>query len=1663
MSTHMEISQLITKTQTNFNKTNFAECLNQSMKYLKLTETNDEKEICLKLITNQGAWKCKDCQKNKESIYCNECWGNVKEKHIQLKHNYEYISNYICGTCDCGNLNNMGKDFICSKHKKNPEENRSENISDKKEFQNIHKELFSQMANYIADVIDKNETNNECFVNNIKSFIDYISSLSFTNIKVLNWIAELLLKNYQVNNKNSNHKCINISYIYSQSRRDFDSSWNYHRRGSQKDIFPIINNCSCPFLRYLMSVWQNNKDKIDKTLMRFSQNYELKIYIGILYLFLYDELIIKEKNDFSSLRKEFLFSEIRKIISKHKNLLDKLLNSPVLIIKKFGSLFDLKEKNNSIDNNPENLNKKYKSLKKVINNLKFDILNVLCEETKTDFISEDAKFYLSLIDILVKFHNINSIKWEFDNNQKETQETYNGILLQTELSLLDIFTTMTSIIDFENNDLIGTIFLYFNEKISKKEFRNLKKDEYSYHITLFRGFSIFLNRYCFFYANKYDSDVTKGFESVKDLMPDFDECIKILFLEVSKLFRFFAACGEDLFIYYGQSMKNYETTYYYTYKFVYRDFSLMKYLIPNGSVKEFFSGSDNENEQNGDNNFSSIIKTILLLKEKSNKSVKEILEKGNNLKFMKIISRLLSIALSIIRNNGSLIWNLGSSFKSLKSCQIEDTLLTTVIDKDLDNMKELAKALIINKAIVEENSASFSELLNGIYYILRETMGEEELEKMINDMFYSTKSKDQKEKYSIKDDYLSNIDTNYILSPAMKAKAEKYLFDFKKNKISAFNRCFYNVNQFETVLTEKIYTKIFWTEKSMDFILDSIIKLIKNEEYVELRPYFLNTLLNYFDIFYSVDFQNFTIFRNSLNKKINTFIETISVNNLEEPYKLYCDLIIKKVKGNKIEEEDKTEKQNMEKEISQRQREKMKLKNKKFLNKINLNFNDDKKSDENELQKMLVEPEYGIFGEQCIFCKNYVNELDFGNCFGKICYLLLDKFSYNASIKVVKNLYISSIQKNGSLLNFNNLFDPKKEKARKNLRILSCGHTVHFSCFFNIYMQNLEKITINNFLCPICKKYGNTFIPQINHIFKEKIIDKNIYDLFKGYDLNFVLNYRNKYGKNIKKFFEEKNKKMEEEKEKDKSEIYLLSEDIYKKPGGKNKDVNVKNMEEQRNFLKKNYNNIFIACRHLIEGFFGVKEEFYTDFNLEAPRFIAIQKDSLLYCFLQFRDFTDYFIKSDKKDEQIYLWKNLFLSFRLMLKVNILRDNFFVNFNLLLYRMCNLDKNKNIPTMINNDQFNIILSGILFLLCVFFEYEEVEGYEKYIIYLFLPVYSFAYYFRKLYLNNSLTFGKEDLFNKNSVINERAFINKMNEKNFFEFLKTDNSSNSLKFILKKLVIVNYLLKNKDEVDKGMFETNNIYESFNLPQLKQKNIIQILDELEIIINNEKNLKNDQMEISDEEPKETIYNIFFQFFNNNNNKKNRNIYNHKNIFNFLIKEFTNEIKKNSCPQKINPNLLSFCKEINYNFIPLQKYAVEFLFENYKLSCEQCKRRGKVGLICLDCGKKVTCKNEENLQNNNNNININNINGDNPSNLDLFYKHVELCGGGTGVFLYTLNFNVTFVQNKKISKTKIPLYLDKHGESIKEKSIHNGFCLNEAQLKKAKKILYNNDLIFY
>ena len=138
---------------------------------------------------------------------------------------------------------------------------------------------------------------------------------------------------------------------------------------------------------------------------------------------------------------------------------------------------------------------------------------------------------------------------------------------------------------------------------------------------------------------------------------------------------------------------------------------------------------------------------------------------------------------------------------------------------------------------------------------------------------------------------------------------------------------------------------------------------------------------------------------------------------------------------------------------------------------------------------MIIEPNCDKI---CIFCKKYIKENELGNCYGKIGYFLLDKFNHNAKIRILKKLYDKYIQNNKSILEFKNIYDPKKENEEKSLRILNCGHFIHFSCFFSNYMKE-ENVAIYNYICPVCKKYGNTFVPKINHILKEKNLDKNIF------------------------------------------------------------------------------------------------------------------------------------------------------------------------------------------------------------------------------------------------------------------------------------------------------------------------------------------------------------------------------------------------------------------------------------------------------------------------------------------------------------------------------------------------------------------------------------------
>ena len=71
------------------------------------------------------------------------------------------------------------------------------------------------------------------------------------------------------------------------------------------------------------------------------------------------------------------------------------------------------------------------------------------------------------------------------------------------------------------------------------------------------------------------------------------------------------------------------------------------------------------------------------------------------------------------------------------------------------------------------------------------------------------------------------------------------------------------------------------------------------------------------------------------------------------------------------------------------------------------------------------------------------------------------------------------------------------------------------------------------------------------------------------------------------------------------------------------------------------------------------------------------------------------------------------------------------------------------------------------------------------------------------------------------------------------------------------------------------------------------------------------------------------------------NNTIYNHKNIFQFLINEFKKDINKNIFPKNINPNLLCFCEEIDYDFIVKDLDSIDdILKEQVNLEMDRVKK---------------------------------------------------------------------------------------------------------------------------
>ena len=171
--------------------------------------------------------------------------------------------------------------------------------------------------------------------------------------------------------------------------------------------------------------------------------------------------------------------------------------------------------------------KKYPVVKELMNNLKCDTL-YLMKPVALNYLSNNTNILCRLIDMTALLHNINPISASTKSYVDAFlfgEEKFQIDILDIEIWLLDTFALFVSIFNFNDEDLVKEIFTYFSKAIKKPRY-SLKSDEFTFHITLYRAFSIFLNRYCFHEANKKDTNIFIALQNVVKLMPDFIKCSK---------------------------------------------------------------------------------------------------------------------------------------------------------------------------------------------------------------------------------------------------------------------------------------------------------------------------------------------------------------------------------------------------------------------------------------------------------------------------------------------------------------------------------------------------------------------------------------------------------------------------------------------------------------------------------------------------------------------------------------------------------------------------------------------------------------------------------------------------------------------------------------------------------------------------------------------------------------------------------------------------------------------------------------------------------------------------------------------------------------------------------------------------------------------------------
>ena len=1594
--------------------------------------------ICAGIIDTIPGWRCVECSIYENSIYCSNCYFNSKEIH--KNHKVEFL-NSSGGMCDCGDPDSLYS--FCAEHR-GPFTKQVEideyikkvfNENDLKNIKNFFDDFFNKFSNYLIltekcklfyDYIleqnkgyDDKKENVINLKNNFevvfKNFMDFLRKITEKNLAMLNIMASYFLKsNFDINDKEeglTTHSCIKIS--------ENNIEILYKDKNANKNILSSMNfsgltkhKCECPFVRLLISNYRSNIKSLDanetedeKFFLSFTHNLFLRKTMCYILFFLYKEVILNNSNNIIYVRNQYFIEEALVNIAEKTELIEDSFDFLYEYIKnylekhKFG--YDL-----GIINKDE--------LEKFLTNIRIYMYDskYLSKPKVRQLMTSKVCIYKKLIDILCLFHNQLFFKSIVPHPQFQVKKEIIE-LVDAELFTLNITTMTTFFTDWENIEIIKDIFNYFVDKIIElKKNTKLEKDEFTYHIPLYKYFGIFINNFCLNYALNNDTNLYNAIEFVKGNLfrskKEMNQIIQIILDEYWKFYGFTLGIRNGFFNYYD--IHNYNFVYFNDLRYLTKDFILLKYLfamleeplninyvLEKTNVENTYSifksifgqpanpksqNNTNESEQKVSGFFGFLRHPIISIqnyfsKRNPFKKKTEDIEENN---FTMHWRRILEMIITILKNDSTILSDTLVAYGETISLKTRNIFFEKFKKNKymMQDCRYMLKQSLIQTIIANGNLMDLEQMRKTINKFFFSVFDDKGFSQILNEVAFN-KINGEKKQYFIKDSMFKYLDMNYYFSPMARSKAELYINDFKKDIFKIYHSYYYSPSEFTFDFYNKAYENVFLSTDNIELFRNALEILLNpaNEDKMKkydannIRAIMLPVILNFLSMFGCINSAGFYDFKlknenlianicNILNdvinaNKDNNFLDSELADNIVElinqlnSYKTIRGFI-----------NDGIIKLNNKSYNTDEEELKINLEKRGGKNNINLTKIESKEEEKkNKLKNMKDKLKNKM--------KNKSNKF-------------IDKAKKNKDMKAI----IDTKEKKEDI-NANDI-----NKENEEIMCFYCRNTINLNSFEKPYGK-LGLIVDDYF-------YDNSMISTLNSELNH-ILESENSNLIKENSSNIIKNLQVKHKKSFRisscgHYFHQScynsGKTHNGFKcplcEKIQNILIPPLNNFYKKENFlKPLLLKIKDIFSQENIIKNNNNSILQDdFKYIVINF--LNESVGLDLDCIHSEIIFFA-DLIHYLLKKYQSFINFLINliysnaiTFHKHQQILIIKNLFLSLRYLIHINYLNaDEITKHVRQLIEEIQFVFLNDFLPNDV--DYFNEKFDELLICFCILFDYDEIKNSFIFLINLILPYISFFSYLRSLVIKNGLyTLGNDSLENM-SLDNLKKYLSENN---------TEITTNFIKFMHKFYIIK--LTTN--------FENNDDNITHNLKNLSNEELFSILNMEKLYQALSKNGKG-EIFFSDLFKKIPELLSSFDYYNNIKDL----LIDYKEIFTSLI----NQSKKteNKISKLVEPNFIIQFIPYEFKLISLDNQIFDF-FEKYIFKkCIMCNNEVKYYFICLICGQKICAT----------------------TSCDKSNVHVRNCCGKMGMFIYITDMRLYIINSENQKKNLFPLYVNESG----------------------------------